>query len=154
MTEATETLQVTNLEDLKKVRQGELVELPAFLDGTPFVVKLRRPSILRMAQLGQIPDEMQPVIDELLMGQSEKSSMEQRAAVYVLYASLAMEEPKFEDVEDVIDSFQLATIWHWGVFGPAMMEPFRQLRDVMGEISAGPVLAAAEKSEAAEADSA
>ena len=132
MTEANEELRITNAEDLKKVRDGQVVELPAFMDGTPFVVKLRRPSLLRMAKLGQIPDELQPVIDRLLQG-DDSDAMELKAAAFELYARLAMEEPKFDEVEDVIDSFQLATIWHWGIFGPAMMEPFRKLRDAMGQ---------------------
>lgn len=153
MTEATKELKVTTKEDLEKARQAELVELPAFMDGTPFVAKLRRPSLLRMAQLGQIPDDLQPVIDKLLRGDDD-SPMELKARAFSLYASLAMEEPAFEAVEDVIDSFQLATIWHWGVFGPAMMEPFRELREAMGQDSADKVLREVKSGEPAERDAA
>lgn len=130
MTEANEDLKVTSLEDLKKVGGDYVVELPAFLDGTPFVAKLRRPSLLRMAQLGEIPDELQPVIDGLLQSNNDAFSMDQKANAFALIADKALVEPTFEQVTDIIDSYQLAVIWHWVVFGPAMLEPFRDLREV------------------------
>jgi hypothetical protein len=132
MTEATKELKVTTREDLEKARAAVAVELPAFMDGTPLVARLRRPSLLRMAQLGQIPEEYQPVIDKLIQG-DDSAPLEIKAKVFAWYAEKALEEPTWAEVEDVIDSFQLATIWHWGIFGPAMMEPFRELRTAMGQ---------------------
>jgi hypothetical protein len=153
MTEATKELKVTTKEDLDKAKASALVELPAFMDGTPFVAKLRRPSFLRMAQLGQIPDDYQPVIEKLLQG-DDSSPLEMKANVFAWYAEKALEEPTYAEVEDVIDSFQLATIWHWGAFGPAMMEPFCQLREAMGRRLSDSLISDAESGEPAEGDSA
>lgn len=152
MTEAPKELKVTTKEDLEKAKASALVELPAFLDGTPFVAKLRRPSFLRMAQLGQVPEEYQPVIEKLLQG-DDSSPLEMKANVFAWYAEKALEEPTYAEVEDSIDSFQLATIWHWGAFGPAMLEPFRLLREAMGRQLAESFMAGTE-SEPAEGDTA
>jgi hypothetical protein len=153
MTEATKELKVTTKEDLEKARAAAAVELPAFMDGTPFVVRLRRPSLLRMAQLGQIPEEYQPVIDKLVQG-DDSSPMEIKAKIFAWYAEKALEEPTWADVEEVIDSFQLATIWHWGIFGPGMMEPFRKLRDLMGQHFADQLVAEAQARQSTEGNAA
>lgn len=124
-------LKPTSAADLKKIRREEVVELPAFLDGTPFNVMLRRPSILRMAQLGQIPNTLSAAVDEMMAGKQEmKSDIQERAEVLTLVARAAMVEPTYEEVEDIIDTYQLDVIWHWVVYGSAMLVPFRKIREV------------------------
>lgn len=49
---------VTSIEELKKYREGEVVELPSFAVNQPFVARLRRPSMLVLAKNGAIPNDL------------------------------------------------------------------------------------------------
>ena len=51
-------LKVTSFEDLVKISEGEIVELPSFAEGHPFVARLKRPSMLSMIKAGKIPNEL------------------------------------------------------------------------------------------------
>ena len=53
-----QNLQITSIEQLKGYGCGQVVELPPFGDGQPFVAKLRRPSMMTLAKRGQIPNEL------------------------------------------------------------------------------------------------
>ena len=35
-------MQITSIEQLQAIKQTEIVELPAFEDGTPFVVEIKK----------------------------------------------------------------------------------------------------------------
>ena len=50
--------KVISIEDLKKISEGEIVELPSFVEGESFFVRLRRPSMLQLAKSGKIPNEL------------------------------------------------------------------------------------------------
>lgn len=61
-------LKVTSIEELKKMAKGELVELPGFTDGTQFVARLKRPSMLALAKLGKIPNNLLGAANKLFVG--------------------------------------------------------------------------------------
>lgn len=61
-------LKVTSIEELKKMAKGELVELPGFIDGTQFVARLKRPSMLAMAKTGKIPNNLLGAANKLFVG--------------------------------------------------------------------------------------
>lgn len=50
--------KVTSIEVLKKYRDGEVVQLPSFAEGQPFIARLRRPSMLALAKNKMIPNEL------------------------------------------------------------------------------------------------
>lgn len=50
--------KIVTLDDLKKLSEGEIVELPSFNEGESFYVKLRRPSLLQMVKAGKIPNDL------------------------------------------------------------------------------------------------
>ena len=49
-------MAVTPMKKLTKIAQGVEVELPGFLSGETFTVRLRRPSLLALAKEGRIPN--------------------------------------------------------------------------------------------------
>ena len=51
-------MAVTSIEELKRISCGELVELPPFSEGTHFIARLKRPSMLAMTKAGKIPNEL------------------------------------------------------------------------------------------------
>lgn len=53
-----QNLQITSIDQLKDYKGGQIVELPAFGNGQPFVARLRRPSMMAMVKNRQIPNEL------------------------------------------------------------------------------------------------
>lgn len=51
-------LRLTPIVELQKYTEGELVQLPDFAEGQPFVAKLKRPSMLMMMKSGKIPNSL------------------------------------------------------------------------------------------------
>jgi hypothetical protein len=134
MTEAKERLVPTGSKEIEKVKRaadGEVVELPSFVDGTPFVAKLRRPSIYQMAKLGKIPNPLSAALDELMSGALvSKAPVRERAEVLGIVAQAALVEPAYDEVEDILDSYQLMAIWEYVMNGVGALKPFRDLRNV------------------------
>lgn len=63
-----ENVKVTSIEELKKMANGEVVELPGFTDGTTFNARLKRPSMLALAKLGKIPNNLLGAANKLFVG--------------------------------------------------------------------------------------
>ena len=59
---------ITSITDLKRYAAGQVVELPPFADGMPFVAQLRRPSMLFLAKTGQIPNTLLSKAGQLFNG--------------------------------------------------------------------------------------
>lgn len=68
MQQDQQTPKVTNIIDLKRYAAGQVVELPPFADGMPFVAQLRRPSMLFLAKTGQIPNTLLSKAGQLFNG--------------------------------------------------------------------------------------
>ena len=49
---------VTDFSKLKNVKDSKIVELPEFADGTKFITRLRRPSMLKLCKSGKIPNSL------------------------------------------------------------------------------------------------
>lgn len=50
--------QVTTIEELKSYQHGQLVILPPFAEGQPFIARLRRPSLMVLIKSGKIPNQL------------------------------------------------------------------------------------------------
>lgn len=51
-------LKITSIEELKEYKAGQVVQLPDFGNGQPFIARLRRPSMLALAKNGKIPNQL------------------------------------------------------------------------------------------------
>lgn len=58
-------MAVTPISELREYAEGMEVELPGFVEEKPIVVKLRRPSMLLLAQEGVIPNPLLSAASEL-----------------------------------------------------------------------------------------
>lgn len=65
-------MNITTLEELKKIGEGEIVELPAFENGTKLIARLRKPNVTTMIINGKIPN---PLI-EVAMNMTEKGRID------------------------------------------------------------------------------
>ena len=131
-------LVVTNIEELKKQMQGELVELPGFAEGCKFVARLKRPSMLSMVKRGKIPNELLVEANKLFsngpsktaaLNQLDSKMMNNMFDIIELICKESFVEPKYETLKEngieLTDEQQLA-IFSYTQRGIESLKSFRQ----------------------------
>lgn len=130
---AKETEQVTSLEQLKQYANGNIVRLPDFAEGQPFVAKLKRPSILGMAKQGKIPNSLLVKTNELFvqsgsLDTEENSMMQEIYGVIDLIASETFVEPTYDEIKSTgieLTDEQMMFIFNYSQQGVKALESFR-----------------------------
>lgn len=125
--------QVTSLEQLKQYVNGNIVRLPDFAEGQPFVAKLKRPSILGMAKQGKIPNSLLVKTNELFvqsgsLDTEENSMMQEIYDVIDLIASETFVEPTYEEIKSTgieLTDEQMMFIFNYSQQGVKALESFR-----------------------------
>ena len=51
-------MEITSLETLKQMKKTEIIELPAFDNGIPFVVEVKKPNLMNLIAGGKIPNPL------------------------------------------------------------------------------------------------
>lgn len=51
-------MNITSLEQLQNIKTTEIIELPAFDDGTPFNVEVKKPNMMQLIANGKIPNTL------------------------------------------------------------------------------------------------
>lgn len=126
--------QVTSIADLKSYAQGQIVELPPFAEGMPFVARLRRPSMLFLAKTGQIPNTLLAKAGQLFNGggaslDSDDTGMLSNVydiAMVVIKASLV--SPTIDEIHDAgleLSDDQIMAIFNYTQGGIKALEQFR-----------------------------
>ena len=64
-------MDITSLAQLTKYTEGQVVELPSFAEGQPFIARIRRPSMLALAKSGKIPNSLLKTANGLFLGDSK-----------------------------------------------------------------------------------
>lgn len=130
---AKETEQVTSLEQLKQYANGNIVRLPDFAEGQPFVARLKRPSILGMAKQGKIPNSLLVKTNELFvqsgsLDTEENSMMQEIYDVIDLIASETFVEPTYDEIKSTgiqLTDEQMMFIFNYSQQGVKALESFR-----------------------------
>lgn len=133
MERAAKTEQVTSLEQLKQYVDGNIVRLPDFAEGQPFVAKLKRPSILGMAKRGKIPNSLLVKTNELFvqsgsLDTEENSMMQEIYDVIDLIASETFVEPTYKEIKSTgieLTDEQMMFIFNYSQQGVKALESFR-----------------------------
>jgi hypothetical protein len=133
MARTTKTEQVTSLEQLKQYANGNIVRLPDFAEGQPFIAKLKRPSILGMAKQGKIPNSLLVKTNELFvqsgsLDTEENSMMQEIYDVIDLIASETFVEPTYDEVKSTgieLTDEQMMFIFNYSQQGVKALESFR-----------------------------
>ena len=127
-------LKVTSIEQLREYTNGEIVELPSFGNGQPFVARLGRPSLMRMVADGKIPNELLVRANELFMdGIGETNVMDEKllSDMYNLMGVMAestMIEPTYAEVKEAgmeLTDEQLVFLFQYTQRGLKGLENFR-----------------------------
>lgn len=126
--------QVTSIADLKSYAQGQVVELPPFAEGMPFVARLRRPSMLFLAKTGQIPNTLLAKAGQLFNGGGDSLDSDDTnmlsdvydIAMVVIKASLV--SPTIDEIHEAgleLSDDQIMAIFNYTQGGIKALEQFR-----------------------------
>ena len=96
-------MAVTSIEDLKKIAEGQEVELIGWGE-EPFVCKLKRPSMLGLVANGDIPNPLLNAAYILFNGvktTKDVINMKEQKELLTIMAKAAMVEPTYDDLEKI-----------------------------------------------------
>ncbi|CAM3035680.1 esterase [Clostridium sporogenes] len=125
-------LKVTNIEDLKKVAQGEVIQLPQFSQGIPFNAKVKRVSLLNLVRKGVVPNKLLSAAEELFYGKQslkENVDLAQMTDVMYIMAENALVEPSIEDLKSVgleLTDEQIVSLFNYTQEGVSELNSFRE----------------------------
>lgn len=125
-------LKVTSLEDLKKMAEYDVIELPKFKQEMPFIAKVKRVSLLNLVRRGVIPNQLLSAAEELFYGKtSNKGNVDIKALTDVMFimAENTLVEPSIKDLEEVgleLTDEQLVALFNYSQKGVEELESFRK----------------------------
>lgn len=126
------SLTITTIEELKKIAQGQIVELQGWEEGVPFVARIRRPSIQVMCANGQIPNSLLGAASHLFTAGDkvlEKVSIADLTKIQLSVAKATLIEPSYEDLEAAeiqLTDAQLSELFQYAMMGASGLESFRE----------------------------
>ena len=123
-------MKPTGIDKLKGYAAGEVVELPPFVGDEPFVVRLKRPSLMGLVTNGKIPNGLMKVAAKLFMGETGDSSdgFMGQCEIFQAVAKEALVEPSYAQIEEAgleLTDMQLMSIFNYTQIGSKALEPFR-----------------------------
>lgn len=126
--------QPTSFDELKSYANGVVIQLPDFGDGQPFYARVRRPSILKMASEGKIPNALLGTANSLFSGSEEaldidnSKMMPQILGICTEMAKATLIEPSYDDVVSaglIFTDQQLMAIFNYTQGGVESLKSFR-----------------------------
>lgn len=137
---------VTNLEQLRKIRTTEEVELPPFVDGTPFTAELKKVSLIDMVKRGKVPN---PILSSMMTvtdkdtkpkakGESKNehnvaTAMNENTAETFTFMQDVAEEclvnPSYKDIAEngvSLTDAQIMSIFSYAMSGTVTLSSFRE----------------------------
>lgn len=129
--------KVTSIETLMQYTQGTVVPLTGF-DGDPehpFVVRLKRPSMLALAKSGKIPNALLSTATDLFangsnaVDEDDDTMMSRMFDMCVLMAKASMVEPTYEQLEEIgleLTDEQFIEIFNFTQKGVKALSGFRK----------------------------
>ena len=128
-----QNLQITSLAQLQSYADGQIVELPPFADGQPFVARLRRPSMMMLAKTGQIPNELLEVANELFFEGKKESkidveALKNMATLMETFAAACFIAPTWDEIQHSgiqLTDEQCTFIYNYAQNGVRSLKNFR-----------------------------
>lgn len=97
-------MEVTSFEQLKLYAQGQVVELPPFAEGQPFVARLRRPSLMALVKAGKIPNALLVTANKLFLEKGVDSRdtkmMPQVLGVFEVLVEASLVSPTLSEIKE------------------------------------------------------
>ena len=134
-----ENIKVTSIDQLKVMSGGEIVKLPPFIQGQDFYAKLRRPSMLKLVQSGQIPNSLLRTANMLFSGgvneelDRDDEFMKDMFDLIDVLAGAVFVEPSWSELKQAgieLTDEQYMFIFNYTQEGVKALEPFREDEEV------------------------
>lgn len=134
-----QNLQITSIDQLKNYKSGQIVELPPFGDGQPFVARLRRPSMMSLAKRGKIPNELLNSANSLFergpqglmqKGKFDDETMTKLFDIIDVICEASFVEPAYQDLKDIgieLTDDQYMFIFNYTQNGVQALDSFRSV---------------------------
>lgn len=128
-----ENLTVTGIEQLKGYNAGQIVELPAFAEGQPFVARLKRPSFLGMVKSGKLPNRLLQSANSLFakgtIDSNNPNAMNDMFEILDTICECCFVEPTYKEIKDAeieLTDDQFMFIFAYSQRGVKALESFRE----------------------------
>lgn len=127
--------KITSLSELKSYAKGQVVELPPFAEGMPFVARIRRPSMLALVKSKRIPNELLKSANELFLGKSksnnaepDEDAMARMMEIFDVICEASFVEPTYQQIKDsgiTLTDDQYTFIFNYSQQGVKALKSFR-----------------------------
>ena len=117
----------TSLEDIKNIKaeEGELIRLPDFDENHEFKARVKRPSLMELCRNGTIPNPLLGAAQNVFEGSIDKANIKEYSEVMKKVVEVALVEPKYSEVKDVLTNDQIIAIFDYSQKGVVALLPFR-----------------------------
>lgn len=122
---------VMTFDKLQDVNDSAIVELPSFGDGTPFIARVRRPSMLKLCKEGVIPNSLLKQATSLFTSGNDsidKISITEIYDICEIICMSALVVPTYEEVQEAnleLTDEQIMAIFQYSQGGVKALENFR-----------------------------
>jgi len=137
-------MDITSLSQLTKYAEGQIVELPSFAEGQPFVARIRRPSILALAKSGKIPNSLLKTANGLFNGDSQNkrkdSYLKDVFDVLDVICEACFLEPTYAQLQEAgveLTDDQYMFIFNYTQTGVMALDSFRRQQGNLTTVSNG-----------------
>ena len=124
-------LKVTSIEQLKQACEA-VVELPPFAEGTGFVAKLRRPSLMNMVKTGKIPNQLLTYANSLFVkggvNAQDLDALSGIMDIMEIMCEACFVEPTYQEIKDAgieLTDEQMMFIFNYSQNGVRALSKFR-----------------------------
>lgn len=127
--------KVTTIDELRTMCNGEVVELPPFIQGQHFYARLKRPSMMKLASSGKIPNKLLRSANALFNGtvsrelEEDDDFMKDLFSTIDVLAESVFIEPSWKDLKEAgveLTDEQYMFIFNYTQKGVDQLEPFRE----------------------------
>lgn len=129
-------LVVTSFEQLQTYAMGQIVELPPFAEGMPFVARITRPSMIQMIRDGKFNNELLVSANELFINSnavadsiSNETKMNEFYDVLFGIVKEALIQPTYDEIKNAglnLTDQQIMFIFNYVQHGVDSLTSFRQ----------------------------
>lgn len=125
--------EITSLTSLEQYAQGQIVQLPDFAENQPFIVRLRRPSLMVLIKSGKIPNALLATANSLFTGDGkavkDPSAFSEVVGVLDVICEASFLEPSWEELKQVgieLTDQQYMAVFNYSQQGIKALDSFRK----------------------------
>lgn len=133
-------MQITTIEQLQAVKKTQIIELPGFDDGTPFICEVKKPNMMQLISSGKIPNSLLAVAMDLFnnnggktmkKAETDAKSLKELVGMMNIIADSTLLNPSYETLKKAgieLNDDQLMALLIFSQNGVKALENFRMQR--------------------------